>query len=126
VTPVPQSCESYVRTLASHQQLNATPDLQTILIGCGQPSVVPSYRDRTHARFPIYCDPDRALYAKLNMTCNLDGGAQKPKYITDSTLSTTLTPSPTSSNPASTSPPGGSTAETSAKTAGSGCSLTES
>ena len=90
MTPVPQSCESYVRTLASHQQLNATPDLQTILIGCGQPSVVPSYRDRTHARFPIYCDPDRALYAKLNMTCNLDGGAQKPKYITDSTLSTTL------------------------------------
>ncbi|KAK0892292.1 hypothetical protein LTR91_024129 [Friedmanniomyces endolithicus] len=84
------SCESYVRTLASHKQLNATPDLHTILIGCGQPSVVPSYRDRTHTRFPIYCDPDRALYAQLNMTCNLDGGAQKPKYITDSTLSTTL------------------------------------
>ncbi|KAK1009652.1 hypothetical protein LTR91_002792 [Friedmanniomyces endolithicus] len=84
------SCESYVRTLAAHNQLNATPNLHTILIGCGQPSVVPSYRDRTRARFPIYCDPDRALYAKLNMTCNLEGGAQKPKYITDSTLSTTL------------------------------------
>ncbi|TKA83387.1 hypothetical protein B0A55_01004 [Friedmanniomyces simplex] len=88
------SCESYVRTLSAHPHLTSTPDLQPLLIGCGQPTIIPSYRARTQTPFPIYCDPSRALYAQLNMTSTLDAGAHKPKYITDSTLATTLTSLP--------------------------------
>lgn len=49
---------------------------------------VPDYRTRTmqsilgaNKQFPIYCDPSRKLYAKLNMMSNLNMGETTPSYV---------------------------------------------
>ena len=90
--PAKQNCEQYVQALAKDlppQTLHSTtPPTTMTIIGCGQPAPIPSYRDRTLHSFlnvdnsyPIYCDPHRTIYKKLNMTENLQQGDTKPEYI---------------------------------------------
>ncbi|KAK5124656.1 hypothetical protein LTR85_001369 [Meristemomyces frigidus] len=85
-------CEDYVRTLSTQ----LTPDklaaakADLTIIGCGQPHVIDDYQKRTACAFPIYCDPDRQLYAKLGMVTNLDLGDKKPEYIKSGIVGGTL------------------------------------
>ncbi|KAK4546920.1 hypothetical protein LTR36_001652 [Oleoguttula mirabilis] len=85
-------CEDYVRTLSTHltpaKFSSANADLT--IVGCGQPHVIADYHKRTACAFPIYCDPDRQLYAKLGMLTNLDLGEKKPEYITSGIVGGTL------------------------------------
>lgn len=79
------NCEDYVRALSTSlppSVLSTTiPPTTLTIIGCGQPSVVADYKHRTHCPFPIYCDPDRALYSALGMVQNLELGPKKPEYV---------------------------------------------
>ncbi|KAK3645634.1 hypothetical protein LTR56_009074 [Elasticomyces elasticus] len=84
------SCQHYVEALTSHKQLTSTPDLKVILIGCGQPSMIEVYKDRTKTPFEIFCDPERKLYKTFGMTVNTESGPKKPEYIKDSMLAVTL------------------------------------
>ncbi|KAK5683471.1 hypothetical protein LTS10_005004 [Elasticomyces elasticus] len=84
------SCQHYVEALTAHKQLTSTPDLKVILIGCGQPSIIQVYRDRTKTPFEIFCDPERKLYKTFGMTVNTESGPKKPEYIKDSMLMVTL------------------------------------
>lgn len=56
-----------------------------IIIGCGEPSCIAAYKERTSCPFPIFCDPSRAIYEKLGMVCNF-GGGPRPTYIASSTI----------------------------------------
>ncbi|KAK4896157.1 hypothetical protein LTR27_006014 [Elasticomyces elasticus] len=86
------SCQHYVEALTAHPKLtpNSTPDLKVILIGCGQPSMIQVYKDRTKTPFEISCDPERKLYKTFGMTVNTESGPKKPDYIKDSMLAVTL------------------------------------
>ncbi|KAK5695395.1 hypothetical protein LTR97_008901 [Elasticomyces elasticus] len=86
------SCQHYVEALTAHPKLNttSTPDLKVILIGCGQPSMIQVYKDRTKTPFEIFCDPERNLYKTFGMTVNTESGPRKPEYIKDSMLAVTL------------------------------------
>ncbi|KAK4952652.1 hypothetical protein LTR10_009458 [Elasticomyces elasticus] len=86
------SCQHYVEALTTHPKLNttSTPDLKVILIGCGQPSMIQVYKDRTKTPFEIFCDPERKLYKTFGMTVNTESGPKKPEYIKDSMLAVTL------------------------------------
>jgi hypothetical protein len=83
-----------VRGLTTHfppkdlERIN--PPTTLTIIGCGEPSAVAGYKERTGTSFPIYCDPSRKLYIKLGMTSSLSMGDQKPSYIQSSILGGTL------------------------------------
>lgn len=66
------------------------PSSALAIIGCGEPSVIAGYKQRTGCPFPIYCDPSCALYAKLGMTKSLSLGDRKPEYVQSSVLGGTL------------------------------------
>lgn len=66
------------------------PSSALTIVGCGEPSAIAGYKERTGTSFPIYCDPSRALYAKLGMTSSLSMGDHKPSYVHSSILGGTL------------------------------------
>jgi hypothetical protein len=66
------------------------PSTTLTIVGCGEPSAIAGYKERTGTSFPIYCDPSRKLYIKLGMTSSLSMGDQKPSYIQSSILGGTL------------------------------------
>ncbi|CAK4032469.1 Hypothetical predicted protein [Lecanosticta acicola] len=85
------SCEEYVRALAGQlppATLSQTsPPTTLTLIGCGDPVCIADYKTRTHCPFPIYADPSRNLYAKLDMLVTLRQPPKQPDYITMSFFS---------------------------------------
>ncbi|KAK5136529.1 hypothetical protein LTR08_002873 [Meristemomyces frigidus] len=84
-------CEAYVRMLSTHLAPStlATVDADLTIIGCGQTDVVADYKQRTGCPFPIYCDPERRLYAKLGMVVNTKLGEQ-PGYAKQGFVVATL------------------------------------
>lgn len=85
-------CEDYIRSLSTHLPPSRLASVNTKLsiIGCGEPAVVPDYKKRTNCPFPIYCDPQRTLYEKLDMVCSLDLGDKKPEYVQSGLIGGTL------------------------------------
>lgn len=79
------NCQEYLRTLASvltPESLKALPTPTEILvIGCGQPELIPMYTKETSCPFPIYADPTKELYKVLGMTRSLDLGPKSPEYM---------------------------------------------
>lgn len=79
------NCQEYLRTLSSVLTPSSLLQLPTptsiIVIGCGQPDLIPMYKKETACPFPIYCDPTKALYKALGMTRTLDLGPKNPAYI---------------------------------------------
>ncbi|KAK4556942.1 hypothetical protein LTR86_005923 [Recurvomyces mirabilis] len=85
------SCEEYVRALQRHSStLSQSNNIHLTIIGSGQPDQIPAYRHRTGTTFPIFCDPERKVYAALGMTNNYGGGEKKPEYITQGSLGLAL------------------------------------
>ncbi|EJU02529.1 hypothetical protein DACRYDRAFT_106600 [Dacryopinax primogenitus] len=62
-------CQDYVTQLGSirEEALDAA-NVSLIVIGCGDRSVIPEYRERTEYRYPIYANPRKELYVALGMT----------------------------------------------------------
>lgn len=83
-------CQEYLRTLASSitpDSLSAlSPPTEIVVIGCGQPHLIPMYIQETGCPFPIYADPTRKLYHLLRMTSTLNLG-KNPDYMQRSLLS---------------------------------------
>ena len=52
-----------------------------VIIGCGQPDLIPIYIKETECPFPIYADPTKRLYKLLGMTRTLDPGPKNPEYM---------------------------------------------
>ncbi|KAL8817719.1 MAG: hypothetical protein Q9191_008091 [Dirinaria sp. TL-2023a] len=79
------NCQEYLRTLASVLTPSSLLQLPTptsiIVIGCGQPDLIPMYIKETSCPFPIYCDPTKSLYKSLGMTRTLDLGPRNPAYM---------------------------------------------
>lgn len=79
----PQNCQEYLRTLASSinpESLSAlSPPTQIVVIGCGQPHLIPMYIQETHCPFPIYADPTRKLYHLFRLTSTWSPG-KSPDY----------------------------------------------
>ncbi|CAD6593127.1 MAG: hypothetical protein ASARMPRED_007077 [Alectoria sarmentosa] len=84
------NCQEYLRTFASSitpDSLSAlSPPTEIVVIGCGQPHLIPMYIQETGCPFPIYADPTRKLYHLLGMTSTLSLG-KTPEYMQRSMLS---------------------------------------
>ncbi|KAF8855151.1 hypothetical protein BDZ45DRAFT_596065 [Acephala macrosclerotiorum] len=78
------NCQEYVRTLTrSHISPSTLLSLPTptalIIIGHGDPSLIPMYRTETSCPFPIFADPTKKLYDELGMMRTLNLGT-RPEY----------------------------------------------
>ena len=56
-------------------------DLSIVIIGCGAPSLIPSYITETQCPYPIYSDPTENLHTILGMRRTLSLGVRDPDYI---------------------------------------------
>ncbi|KAL8836346.1 MAG: hypothetical protein Q9170_002960 [Blastenia crenularia] len=80
-----QNCQEYLRSLST----SITPDAlqafptptKIIVIGCGQPELIPMYTQETKCPYPIYADPSKKLYAQLGMIRTLNLGPKSPQYM---------------------------------------------
>ncbi|KAF8457428.1 AhpC/TSA antioxidant enzyme-domain-containing protein [Terfezia claveryi] len=72
-------CRAYVMSLAQDIPHN-TPNRKLIIIGCGNPALIPKYISDTSCPFPIYAEPTGKLYSILGMTKTLQQG-KMPKYM---------------------------------------------
>lgn len=85
-----QNCQEYLRTFVSSITPNSlsalSPPTEVVVIGCGQPHLIPMYAQETGCPFPIYADPTRKLYHLLGMTSSLNPG-KTPEYMQRSFMS---------------------------------------
>ncbi|KFA74793.1 hypothetical protein S40288_06623 [Stachybotrys chartarum IBT 40288] len=87
------NCQDYLRTLSE----SITPEMLLRLpvstfitvIGCGDPKLIETYAAETKCPFPIYTDPNRALFQALGMTTTWDSGS-RPAYMKKSLALVTL------------------------------------
>lgn len=81
------NCQEYLRCLATHPAMSssslAEQDLSVVIIGCGAPTLINSYRALTDipADWQVYSDPSSELYRLLGMQRSLSLGDRAPKYI---------------------------------------------
>ncbi|KAL8708647.1 MAG: hypothetical protein Q9220_006472 [cf. Caloplaca sp. 1 TL-2023] len=79
------NCQEYLRSLSSSITLDVlksiSPPTQIVIIGCGQPEMIPMYIRETECPYPIYADPSKKLYAQLGMTRTLALGPRSPQYM---------------------------------------------
>jgi hypothetical protein len=57
-----------------------------VVIGCGQPDLIPFYTKETECPFPIYADPTKKIYDLLGMTRTLSLGNKAPEYMQTSVV----------------------------------------
>lgn len=81
------ACQAYLQALTKSidPQTYFTMPIPTniIIIGCGAPSMIASYKQYTGCPFPIFADPTRALYRALGMSISFDIGSKRPEYMRD-------------------------------------------
>ncbi|KAL8662767.1 MAG: hypothetical protein Q9202_004459 [Teloschistes flavicans] len=79
------NCQEYLRSLCSSlppSTLSALdPPAKIVVVGCGQPNLIPMYVRETECTYPIYADPSKQLYARLGMTRTLSLGNKSPEYM---------------------------------------------
>lgn len=81
------ACQAYLRTLTDSITMQEYFSIPTptsiIIIGCGEPDLIPQYKKFTNCPFPIFADPNRQLFKKLGMTVSLNIGNERPEYMKD-------------------------------------------
>ncbi|KZO91236.1 hypothetical protein CALVIDRAFT_521841 [Calocera viscosa TUFC12733] len=62
-------CQDFITQLGGvrEEALHAA-GISLLVIGCGERSVIPEYRETTGYKYPIYADPTKQLYVTLGMT----------------------------------------------------------
>lgn len=81
------NCQQYLLTVAEQLPPSSLPSDTTVaIIGCGAPSLLPSYMELTHCPYPLYTDPSAQLYKKLGMQRSWSLGDKAPDYIQQSLL----------------------------------------
>ncbi|KAL8900324.1 MAG: hypothetical protein Q9207_005751 [Kuettlingeria erythrocarpa] len=80
-----RNCQEYLRSLSTSitpDALHALPTpTKVIVIGCGQPGLIPMYTKETQCPYPIYADPSKKLYSQLGMIRTLNLGSKSPEYM---------------------------------------------
>jgi len=87
-------CQEYLRSFSSiitpdHLSELSTPT-EVIIIGCGQPDLIPLYVKETGCPYTIYADPTRKLYDLLGMTKTMSLGNKHPDYMQRSMISSSI------------------------------------
>jgi hypothetical protein len=81
------ACQAYLQCLAksiTKDDYFAIPiPTSIIVIGCGQPDLIPHYKKFTSCPFPIFADPSRQLFKKLGMVLSANIGRERPEYMKD-------------------------------------------
>lgn len=81
------NCQEYIRCLTAHPLLSAANllehKLSIVVVGCGMPSLISSYRAITNTpeSWTLYADPSTKLYEALGMHKSLSMGDHNPRYI---------------------------------------------
>lgn len=79
------NCQEYLRSLSTSITPDALKSLpiptKILVIGCGQPDLIPMYTRETECPYPIYADPSKNLYAQLGMVRTLSLGPRSPEYM---------------------------------------------
>ncbi|KAI4150627.1 MAG: hypothetical protein L6R39_002226 [Caloplaca ligustica] len=79
------NCQEYLRSLSTSITPDALKSLpiptKIIVIGCGQPDLIPMYVRETGCPYPIYADPSKKLYAQLGMIRTMSLGSKSPEYM---------------------------------------------
>jgi hypothetical protein len=86
-------CQAYVEDIAKvRDDAIEHAGTKIIVIGCGDPSLIPHYREVTKFRGLMYADPTRQLYNVLGMTLKTMDGTpkheQKKSYVPSVTAAT--------------------------------------
>lgn len=55
-------------------------NLNLVIIGCGDPSLIKFYAKETEAKYPIFADPSQDLFKKFGLARTVSAG-KKPDYI---------------------------------------------
>lgn len=79
-------CQEYLKALAAGISPTSLPkDVSIVVIGCGAPSLIPSYIENLGFEasypFPIYADQSRKLYRLFEMQSNLEMPSAPSKYF---------------------------------------------
>jgi len=82
------ACQAYLQAIADAIPMSdyfAIPvPTSVIVIGCGQPDLIPHYKQFTRCPFPIFADPSRQLYKTLGMVVSANMfGKKRPDYMRD-------------------------------------------
>jgi len=89
------ACQAYLEAITERITMQDYFSIPTptsiIVIGCGQPDLIPQYKKFTGCPFPIFADPTRALYKKLGMVISGNIGAKRPEYMKDISAGAWLT-----------------------------------
>ncbi|KAA8896038.1 hypothetical protein FN846DRAFT_966810 [Sphaerosporella brunnea] len=84
------SCQDYVRALVADPALTpstlAEKGQKLIVVGCGDYSLIDSYKQELSATWDFYSDPSGGVYDALSMSKSLALG-EKPKYISTGMIS---------------------------------------
>nr|POE63732.1 thioredoxin-like protein aaed1 [Quercus suber] len=84
------ACQAYLKALTAgipmQDYFSIAIPTSIIVIGCGQPDLIPQYKKFTNCPFPIFTDPTRALFKQLGMVVNLNVGTRRPEYMQDISL----------------------------------------
>ncbi|KAL8744194.1 MAG: hypothetical protein Q9190_003541 [Brigantiaea leucoxantha] len=79
------NCQEYLRSLSTSVTPSTLSSLDTptqiVIVGCGQPDLIPMYIKETECAYPVYADPTKALYQKLGMIRTLSLGGKHPEYM---------------------------------------------
>ncbi|KAG8626264.1 hypothetical protein KVT40_005209 [Elsinoe batatas] len=78
-------CYAYVKAL-SHQLpperlAKMDPPTKLVVIGCGDPVLIPKWTEQTECPYEVYADPSRQLYLKLGFAINTEANAVVPQYV---------------------------------------------
>ncbi|KAK5014106.1 hypothetical protein LTR60_003529 [Cryomyces antarcticus] len=88
------NCQDFIRALSAAitpAGLAALPTRTTLtIIGCGASDLIPMYAHATHCAFPLFADPDRAIYDALGMTRTLNLGPKRPDYLVGGIIANVL------------------------------------
>ena len=81
------ACQAYLKALSEQitmpEYFSIPIPTSIIVIGCGQPAMIPHYKTFTDCPFPMFADPSRSLFKKLGMTLSLNIGNERPEYMKD-------------------------------------------
>ncbi|WPH01380.1 Thioredoxin-like protein AAED1, protein [Acrodontium crateriforme] len=81
------ACQAYIKAMAegipSSDYFSIPVPTNFIVIGCGQPHLIPQYKKFSQSPFPIFADPSRKLFKTLGMSITLNIGKKRPDYMKD-------------------------------------------
>jgi len=81
------ACQAYLKDLTRGISIRDYFSMPTstsiVIIGCGEPDLIPHYQRLTGCPFPMFADPSRQLFKRLGMKTNLNLGLHRPEYMQD-------------------------------------------